>query len=142
MRFRVKRGALAASLIAVLSACGGGPAAELNQAMSDEVHGLMKTDGPVTPFSEMTDWEWDEVHVFDLNDTPRWEIEKLLPVADLSFPSSGSGLFVYLDDGRLVRADVIGVDEICPGVYTPTAIVDPKAGCWLRDENMRRFPPT
>ncbi|MEV0677786.1 hypothetical protein AB0I60_14810 [Actinosynnema sp. NPDC050436] len=136
--------------ITVVVGCGDGGSAsgvERGSGVGDpptavsvnaEIDGFLESATETRPLTEFTDWEWDEVYVFDLRYTSGEKVNEVVGWDIAPGFSSGGGALAFYRGEKVVRYEVSGA-RVCEGIYTRSAYVDPKYGCWLRDENKRPF---
>lgn len=98
----------------------------------------LKASGKSAPLRELTDFSWDEVHLFN-EYTRREAIEKIVgsPVISAASHQSGS-LLVFEEHGTVVKTVTVGGDYLRAEGYTfgPDVLVEP----W-GDGAMRLTPP-
>lgn len=123
-------------LAAVLLA-GCGATVEENIPLSDEVTVLLDEQAADRLFVELTDWDWDEVYVFDLANFPSDKVNEIVGHQVAATWSTGGALLVYHSERKVVRVDQVTIGGLCTGIYTKSAVVTSRYACWLHDENAR-----
>ncbi|NUT93297.1 MAG: hypothetical protein HOY78_14885 [Saccharothrix sp.] len=125
-------------LLVAGTACAADPG--FNRDLSKEIDTYVAGDDAGRPFTEFTDWEWDELLVFHLADMTTERVDEIVGQDVTPWYATGGGLFVYRVEGEVVRYEVLEAKGgICSGVYTPAAYVSSKYACWLRDDNFKHF---
>ncbi|GLY50842.1 hypothetical protein [Lentzea sp. NBRC 102530] len=125
----------------LLAGCGGGVAVDTNADLDSAVRTFVgeKAEKP-RPFSEFTSWGWDELYVVDLDGADFDYVEEVTGEKfDVPWGSK-SGVFVYYEGGKRVRAELMNNGAFCPGIYTREAVVDSKFACWLQDSKVQDLP--
>lgn len=101
--------------------------------LADKLSGV-KDGGQAIRLSQLTDFSWDEVHLFN-EYTRREAIEKIVgsPVISEEYNSAG-GLLVFEDHGKVVKTVTVGGDYLRADGYTfgPDVLVAPIGNGGLR----------
>lgn len=97
-----------------VAGCGGGDGDDpLEAKLAD-----LKDRGQAAPLSDLTDFGWDEVHLFNEH-TRREAIEKIVgsPVISADYHAAGS-LLVFEDHGKVVKTVTVTGDYLRADGYT------------------------
>ncbi len=107
-----------------VAGCGGG--GDGDDALEVKLADL-KQRGEAARLSDLTDFSWDEVHLFNEH-TRREAIEKIVgsPVITADYHNAGS-LLVFEDHGTLVKSVTVSGDYLRAEGYTfgPDVMVEP-----------------
>ncbi|MDV3125297.1 hypothetical protein M1247_10275 [Mycobacterium sp. 21AC1] len=114
MKTRISRGIIALLACIAIAGCGVVKSDDPLESKLSE----LKANGQSAPLSELTDFSWDEVHLFNEH-TRREAIEKIVgsPVISAGTHQSGS-LLVFEDRGAVVKTVTVGGDYLRADGYT------------------------
>lgn len=106
---------LSALVIVVVAGCGiikHTPAGQSDEPLEAKLSAL-KDSGETAPLSDLTDFSWDEVHLFN-EETPRDQIEAVVgdPVVTGSDSGSNVSLLVFEQDGKVVDSVTVTGDYL------------------------------
>ena len=135
-------GVLLALVASLCVACGGGEEVEpprRNPGMLAAVESFLASDLGRKPFVELTDWEWDRLYLFDMDDMTHEEVDALVGKAVSPLRAVG-GLFVYFKGEEVVRVELLEDGTFCEGKYTTAAYLRRGFACWLADDAFEHFP--
>ncbi|WP_306747934.1 hypothetical protein [Saccharothrix yanglingensis] len=133
---------LLALVVSLSVACGGEDLEppRRNPALLAAVEDFMTSDLARKPFKEFTDWEWDRLFLFDMDDASYERIDALVGERVSPLRAFG-GLFVYFRGDKVVRVELLEEGGYCEGQYTTAAYVRKGYSCWLADDAFTPFPP-